>query len=487
MRTSAGFLEIGLSGNMRIQIRPPRLMWRVIARRAASICRAVKRPRATAFRPNSPKLTLLPRVAMPVLRPFCSLRYFLLAGCSMLCSRLSYLLFRLSGDWCSNFLIRDVALEHPNLYTDDAISGFCFGGAVVDIGSQRMQWHTAFAIPLGTGDLNAVQATRTHDLDTLRTEAHRILHCTLHRAAEHDALFQLRGDAVGDQLRVDFRLAHLFNGNIDRLQPHALAQFGSQRLDILAFLADHHAWTSRVDRHLGVLGRALDNHLGYAGRCQFLFQESSNFNIPEQQTGKILAICKPLGVPIFSNAQPETGWMNFLSHNLPLAPDADRYVASLLLKTIALPLGFGDKAPSGCSLINVNSFHFQFIDISSVVMLSIRNRRLKRLLDDASSLLRAEVQNVKRLRDRQTANLISHQAAFLRGEMNSSCNCSSRCHDFPLFLDHCFFVSRVALEGARQRKFTQLMANHVFRYIHRNVLLAVMHRNCQTDELRQHR
>src|SRR5450759_530102 len=114
MRTSAGFLEIGLSGKLRIQIRPPRLMWRVIARRAASIGRAVKRPRSIAFWPNSPKLTLLPRVATPVLRPFFSLRYFLLAGCSMLYSRLSYFLFWLSSDWYSNFLIRNFTLEYPN-------------------------------------------------------------------------------------------------------------------------------------------------------------------------------------------------------------------------------------------------------------------------------------------------------------------------------------------------------------------------------------
>jgi hypothetical protein len=34
MRTSAGFWEIGLSGKIRIQMRPPRLTWREIARRA---------------------------------------------------------------------------------------------------------------------------------------------------------------------------------------------------------------------------------------------------------------------------------------------------------------------------------------------------------------------------------------------------------------------------------------------------------------------
>src|SRR4030065_1887717 len=140
-----------------------------MARRAASIWRAVKRPRATAFRPNSPKLTLLPRVAMPVLRPFCSLRYFLLAGCSMLCSRLSCFLFRLSGGWHSNFLT-NFALEHPNLHTDDAIGSLRFGSTVVDIGTQSMQWHTSFAIPLGTCDFNTVQTASTHDLDTLCTQ-----------------------------------------------------------------------------------------------------------------------------------------------------------------------------------------------------------------------------------------------------------------------------------------------------------------------------
>src|SRR3989338_2931116 len=279
MRTSAGFLEIGLSGKIRIQIRPPRLIWRVIARRAASIWRAGKRPRATAFRPNSPKLTLLPRVAIPVLRPFCSLRYFLLAGCSMFCSRLSCFLFRLSGDWRSNLLIRDFALEPPSLYANDSISGFCFGGAVINIGTQSMQWHTALAIPLGASDFNAVQSARAHDLDALGAQSHRVLHRPLHRTAEHDALFQLRGDAVSDQLRINFRLAHFFDCQLDRLQSHALAQFCAQRLDILAFFTDHNAGASGVNSYFGVFGLTLNDHLRYTGRSQFLLQESANLDV----------------------------------------------------------------------------------------------------------------------------------------------------------------------------------------------------------------
>src|SRR5688500_17910758 len=50
-RTSAGFFDTGTSGKMRIHSRPWRLMWRVIARRAASIWRAVIRSGSIAFSP----------------------------------------------------------------------------------------------------------------------------------------------------------------------------------------------------------------------------------------------------------------------------------------------------------------------------------------------------------------------------------------------------------------------------------------------------
>ena len=51
MRTSAGFLDTGTSGKMRIQTRPARFIWRVMARRAASISRALRRSGSSAFRP----------------------------------------------------------------------------------------------------------------------------------------------------------------------------------------------------------------------------------------------------------------------------------------------------------------------------------------------------------------------------------------------------------------------------------------------------
>ena len=55
IRVSAGFLVMGLSGNRRIHTLPPRLMKRVMATRAASICRSVIQPQRMAFSPKSPK------------------------------------------------------------------------------------------------------------------------------------------------------------------------------------------------------------------------------------------------------------------------------------------------------------------------------------------------------------------------------------------------------------------------------------------------
>src|SRR6266851_2652787 len=51
MRTSAGLLDTGTSGKIRIHTRPTRRIERVMVRRAASIWRAVIRPGSTAFSP----------------------------------------------------------------------------------------------------------------------------------------------------------------------------------------------------------------------------------------------------------------------------------------------------------------------------------------------------------------------------------------------------------------------------------------------------
>src|SRR6476469_1115203 len=264
MRTSAGFFDTGLSGKMRIQMRPPRLMWRVIARRAASICRDVSRPRIVALRPYSPKLTLLPTVATPLFRPFCSLRYFLLAGCSILrswCWSRPARALRCFGCRCRRgrglgVVRHHFTLEHPDLDADDAVGRARLGKSIIDVGTQRMQRHAAFAIPLAPGDFDAVEASGAHHLDALRAEPHRVLHRALHRAAEHDPLLELLRDRIGDQLRVDFGLADLLDVETD-VAAHHLAQVAAQHLYVLALLADDDTGARAVDRDARVLGGTL--------------------------------------------------------------------------------------------------------------------------------------------------------------------------------------------------------------------------------------
>src|SRR5690606_10700839 len=83
MRTSAGFLVTGLSGKIRIQTLPPRFISRVIATRDASICREVIHPGSSDMMPHWPNATLLPRVAIPVVRPLNVLRNLIRLGASI--------------------------------------------------------------------------------------------------------------------------------------------------------------------------------------------------------------------------------------------------------------------------------------------------------------------------------------------------------------------------------------------------------------------
>src|SRR6202140_3665936 len=139
-------------------------MCRVIAGRGAPIWRAVSRPRPTAFSPYSPKLTLAPTVATPLLRPFCSLRYFRLAGCSIFHSRrLAHPLGRFGrhrrrGRDRLRVVRHHFALEYPDLDADDAVRGLRFREAVVDVRAQRVEWHASLAIPLAARDFDPVQA-----------------------------------------------------------------------------------------------------------------------------------------------------------------------------------------------------------------------------------------------------------------------------------------------------------------------------------------
>src|SRR3954453_13924757 len=115
-------------------------MARVIARRAASICRAVTRSGSSAFRPKPPKDSAKPPLARPLMRPLWALRNVVRLGCSI--SHHPSALRRLLGGTLvlrHRIVRQDLALEDPDLHAAGAVGGLRRRHAIVDIRAQRMQ------------------------------------------------------------------------------------------------------------------------------------------------------------------------------------------------------------------------------------------------------------------------------------------------------------------------------------------------------------
>jgi len=107
--------------------------------------------------------------------------------------------------------ITDLSLEDPALHTDHTVIRTCLGKAVFDLGSERMQRHSAVPIPLASAHLGAPQTTRTLDSDTLGAELHRGNHRLLHGSPKCDSTFELSRDVFRDKLGVELRLTNLLD------------------------------------------------------------------------------------------------------------------------------------------------------------------------------------------------------------------------------------------------------------------------------------
>src|SRR6187397_22486 len=132
-------------------------MWRVIARRAASIWRAVIRSGSMVFRPKAPKLSSVPPLALPWIRPLKALRNLVRLGCSISYTfRLPVALFARRTDagglglhhqpiLGERVVGENLALEDPNLHAADAVGGVRGGFGIIDVAAQRVQRNAAFA------------------------------------------------------------------------------------------------------------------------------------------------------------------------------------------------------------------------------------------------------------------------------------------------------------------------------------------------------
>ena len=182
--------------------------------------------------------------------------------------------------------------------------------------------------------------------------------------------------------------------------------------------------------------------------------------------------------------------MDFLSHGSVLLAlsVADRHVdvAGALADAVAAALGAGGEALQRRALLDVDRLDLQFVDVGAVVVLGVGDRRLQRLLDDAGGLLLRERQDVERLVDLLAADQVGHQTALVDRQADAANDCMWFPSSSPYFL-HGLLVGRVTLERAGQRKFAELVADHLVGHVHRHVLLAVVHGDRQADELGQDR
>ena len=97
----------------------------------------------------------------------------------------------------------------PAFYTDNPVNGACFGETVIERDAEGLERHLAFAVALGASDVGTAEAASATDTDAFGTEFHGGLQGTLHSAAERNPALKLDGDLLGDELRIELRLADL--------------------------------------------------------------------------------------------------------------------------------------------------------------------------------------------------------------------------------------------------------------------------------------
>ena len=163
--------------------------------------------------------------------------------------------------------------------------------AVIDVGPERMEGHPALAIPLGTGDFGAAEASGAIDADAFGTKPHGRLNDALHGPADGNPALHLLGDVFGHQLGLDLGLADFDDVQV-RLRPGHIRNLAPKILDIDALLADNHARTRRMDGYAGLFRRPFDDDLGHAGLGQALEKKRPDLQILVQKIGVV-----SIGVP----------------------------------------------------------------------------------------------------------------------------------------------------------------------------------------------
>ena len=214
----------------------------------------------------------------------------------------------------------DLALVDPALHADAAERRLGLEEAVVDVGAQRVQRDAAVGVALGAGHLGAAEAAADLDLAALGAGAHGARERALHRAPEGDAVLQLLGDRLRDELGVELRALDLEDVDLDLLARDPV-QVLAQGVDLGAGLADHDARTRGVDVDLHLVGVLADRDVRQAGVRELARDVVADRHVLGQVVGEVLLV-EPVGLPVVDIAHAHRLGMNLLSHLADPRPSA---------------------------------------------------------------------------------------------------------------------------------------------------------------------
>src|SRR5205085_2905703 len=190
----------------------------------------------------------------------------------------------------------DLALVDPDLHADPAGGRLRLDEAVVDVGADRVQRHTALAVRLPAAHLAAAETARALDLDAGGAGADRRRERTLHRAPEGDTVGKLLGDRLRHELRVELRPLDLVDVDVDVLLRERV-QLSAERVDLDAGLSDHDARARGVDVDGDPLLVLLDQDVGQARVGELPVDVVADLDVLEDVVRELLLARVPVGLP----------------------------------------------------------------------------------------------------------------------------------------------------------------------------------------------
>ena len=175
-----------------------------------------------------------------------------------------------------------------------------------------MQRHAAFAVELRARHFGTTKTTRALNPDAFGAAAHRGLHGLAHRTTELHAARKLLGNALRDELCIDFGVLDLEDVELDLLAGE-LFEVAADAVCLGSTAADHDAGTSGMDVDAHAVTRTFDLHAADAGAVHTLGEHLTDLHVFTD-----VALVELVGIPtalvIRGDAQSEPMGVDFLSH-----------------------------------------------------------------------------------------------------------------------------------------------------------------------------